>query len=144
MINETKLIKYYEEIKSLAKKLNQVLDATPSSDDELTMEESNIRYNLYKAAEALDAAHSSIKHFSKDVKEGRLIEKSNGRFLIKFKDGTESYDLTCGSNLEIYIDKTDFHETGWFSGRVEYSSEYYFFGIDKLSLKSDMKARERV
>lgn len=144
MINETKLIKYYEEIKSLAKKLNQVLEDNPSGDDELTIEEKNIRYNLYKAAEALDAAHSSIKYFSKAVKEGRLIEKSNGRFLIKFQDGTESYDLTCGSDLEVYIDKTDHHEAGWFSGRVEYSSDYYFYGIDKLSLKSDMKARERV
>ena len=136
---------YLKEISLLAENLDNVLDSLPCFDSE-TMEESEIRYAIYKASEKINDAKRTIIQFSKPTKEGYLRENSSGKFEIKYKDGDTSYPLSCGNSLEVYLknDRQDVErEEGWYSGRVEYSDGYYFYGPGNPNLYSGMKARQR-
>lgn len=146
MIRNELYTKYLKEISILAENLDNVLDKLPCIDRE-TMEEGEIRYTIYKAAEKLNDAKRTIIHFSKPTKEGYLRENSSGKFEIKYKDGDTSYPLSCGNSLEVYLknDRRDVErEEGWYSGRVEYSDGYYFYGPGNPNLYNGMKARQRV
>ena len=146
MVRNDLYTKYLKEISLLAVNLDNVLDQLPCLDRE-TMEESEIRHAIYKASEKLNDAKRAIIHFSKHTKEGYLRENSSGKFEIKYKDGANSYPFSCGSSLEIYLknDRPDVErEEGWYSGRVEYSNGYYFYGPGNPNLYSGMKARQRL
>ncbi|MGH4117188.1 DUF5348 domain-containing protein [Clostridium sp.] len=146
MIRNDLYIEHLKEISLIAGNLDNVLDKIMCLDCE-TMEESEIRHAIYKASEKLNDAKRIIIYFSKPTKDGYLRENSSGKFEIKYKDGTTSYPLSCGSSLEIYLknDRPDVErEEGWYSGRVEYSDEYYFYGPGNPKIYSGMIARQRV
>jgi hypothetical protein len=146
MVRNELYTKYLKEISLLAENLDNVLDKLPCLDGE-TMEESKIRNAIYKASEKLNDAKKAIIHFSKPTKEGYLRESLSGKFEIKYKDGSNSYPLSCGSSLEIYLknDRPDVErEEGWYSGRVEYSDGYYFYSSGNPKIYSGMIARQRM
>ncbi|AKN32417.1 hypothetical protein Ccar_16750 [Clostridium carboxidivorans P7] len=147
MIRDKLYTKYLSDITSLAEKLDNALNNLPSCSDGETMEESEIRSAIYRAAENLNDAKWAIEHFSKPVKEGRLRKNSYGKFEIDFNQGGTSYPLSCGRSIEIYLaaDEEIGRDGGWYSGRVEHNNQgYYFYGQWKTLLYDGMKVRERV
>lgn len=101
--------------------------------------------------EHLEDAERSLQYLSKPTKEGKLIESDGGKFYIAYDDGTESYLLSCGNNLEVYLqeDLEEDVEEGWHIGRVEHRSKngqegYYFYGANKPFLYQGMRARKRI
>lgn len=145
MIRNQMYTKYLSEISVLAKKLDNVLDEIPTCSEHETMEETEIRHSISKAAESLNDAKSNIKHFSKGTREGYLKKNSQGKFYIQFANGEESYDLSCGNSIEVHlVENTEKHiEKGWYPGRVEYSNEYYFYGPGNPILHTYMRVRIR-
>lgn len=87
----------------------------------------------------------TIDYYSKPIKEGYLIKKSNGVFALEYINGGSSYPLNCGDDIEIFI-----NVEGWIAGRVESNLRnrvgYYFYNEEpeKHALYSGMKARVRV
>ena len=135
------------EIKSLAQKLQDTLYKLPGNHTDEAMEETEIRYALDKAQEALSDAQRAIEYFTKPVHQGVLVQNNNGKFVLKFDDGGSSYPFSCGSSIEIYL-AYDLEESGWYAGRVEHTTRdgqtgYYFYGPGKPFLYSCMKARIR-
>ena len=101
--------------------------------------------------EHLEDAEKSLEYLSKPTKEGRLIEAEGGKYYIAYDDGTESYNLSCGNNVEVYLqeDLEEEVEEGWHIGRVEHKSKngqegYYFYGANKPFLYQGMRARKRI
>lgn len=143
MIRNSMYTKYYNEIRSLAAKLDDLLDELPCYDDE-TMEEENIRGALYKAADKLNDAKRAIEYFSRPTAEGYLTQNRNGRFEMN------GHELTSGSAIEVYLNK-DYENNidgGWYSGRVEHTrmenqEGYYFYGANKPFLCEGMRVRIR-
>lgn len=142
MIRNELYIKYFRDISSLSEKLHEALDSLPSCDDEETMEETELRHTLYKAAESLSEAKAAIHHFSKETKEGYLYENSRGRFEL------HGDEFSCGCDIEVYLneDPANNIEKGWYAGRVEHTSGkgYYFYGPGKLGLYDGMRVRKRI
>lgn len=134
---------HFNEISSLANKLSDTLDELPSCDE--SMEECEIREALYKAAEALSDAKDAIEYFSKTAEEGTLKLTSSGKFVMAFKNGEESYPLSCGRRIEVYLDEdpSKHIDSGWYVGRVEHNGQYYFYGSGKPNLYKGMKVRIR-
>lgn len=150
MIRNQLYTKHLKNISTLAEELNSTLDKLPGCSDDETMEETEIRYALNHAAEKLNDAKIAIEHFSKPAKEGHLRENSSGKFEIDFKKGDSSYPLSCGNDLEVYLEEDPEKniEAGWYAGRVEHTTMngqtgYYFYGPGKPFLYSGMKARQR-
>lgn len=146
MIRNSLYIKYLDDISRLSDKLRDALDSLPSCSDDETMEETEIRHSLDKAAEALNYAKIDIIYFSRPVKQGRLASSSGGKFYVSFNEGGKSYDLSCSSPIEIYLNGDFAHdiEAGWYAGRVEHNGEgYYFYGPGKPLLFEGMKVRTR-
>lgn len=101
--------------------------------------------------EHLEDAEKSLEYLSKPTKEGRLAKDLGGKFFIAYDDGTESYNLSCGSTVEVYLqeDLEEDVEEGWHIGRVEHKSKngqegYYFYGANKPFLYEGMRSRKRV
>ena len=146
MIQDKMYTEYIGDITLLAEKLNKVIYLLPTSSEKETMEETQIRQSICKAAEALNAAKSTIKRFSKNTRHGYLKKNFQGKFYIQFGNNEESYAFSCGNSIEVYLDenaKKDIME-GWHSGKVEYSDKYYFCGPGNPNLNSNMRARVRV
>lgn len=141
MVRNELYTKYSRDISSLEEKLQDALDNLPSCDDEETMEETEIRYSLNKAAESLSEAKDAINQFSKPTKEGYLYKNSRGRFEL---NGDE---FCCGYDIEAYIneDPANNIEKGWYAGRVEHDGkDYYFYGPGKPALYDGMRVRKRI
>lgn len=85
---------------------------------------------------------SKIRYYSLPTKKGILeIDDMFGKYYVRYDDGKESNDLSCGTSLEIYDE--DWEE--WIAGRVEHDGEYYFYGHkDKPRLYVGMKVRKRI
>lgn len=145
MISNPLYIKHECEIKSLCNKLQDTLDKLPGCSENETMEETEIRYALQKAADALNDAVRKIEYFQLPVKEGCLEKLNNNKFQLNFYDGTLPHTFSCGSSIEIYIDDPEANiEPGWYAGRVEHNGQgYYFYEHGKPMLSSGMKARIR-
>jgi len=146
MIRNPKYIQHLREINVLAEKLDDTLDSLPGCSDNETMEETEIRCAIYRAAEKLNDAKRAIEHFTKATKEGTLKKNDLDRYEIHFKKG-ESHSLSCGSSLEVYLkdDREEVErEEGWYSGSVEHSDGYYFRGPGNPKLKTGMKVRIRI
>ena len=88
---------------------------------------------------------AKIKYLAKPRVEGRLVQKTNGRFCL------DSYDneLTCGHRIEVFIEDENHDDYGWQFGRVEHSEKfdgYYFFnegGDEHHKLTTGMLAAVR-
>ena len=145
MIRDSKYTQHLREISALAEKLDNTLDSLPGNGSEETMEETEIRHALYRAAEKLNDAKGAIVHFSKNANEGILKENNSGKFEVQYNNGGSSYPLSCGSSLEVYLEEDSEQEieAGWYAGRVEHSDRYYFYGPGKPFLCDGMKARLR-
>ena len=146
MIRDKMYTKYIGDIILLSEKLNKAIYLLPTSSEKETMEETKIRLSIAKAAEALNDSKNTIKHFTKNTRQGCLKKNSQGKFYIQFGNGEESYAFSCGNSIEVYLDenaKKDIME-GWHSGKVEYSDKYYFCGPGNPNLNSNMRARVRV
>lgn len=91
-----------------------------------------------------------LKYYASPVREGRLREDSNGKFTVEYSGGGESYQLSCGSHLEIEDPEPDPDDNqGWLIGRVEgrwteNGNQYYFFGGSKPALFTGMRVRLRI
>lgn len=101
--------------------------------------------------EMMEDTEKSLEYLSKPTKEGKLIESDGGKFYIVYDDGTESYLLSCGNNIEVYLkeDLEEDVEEGWHIGRVEHTTRngqegYYFYGANKPFLYHGMRARKRI
>lgn len=112
-------------------------------------------YEAYKELEhlieKLDDTERHLQYLGKPTKEGRLVEDRGGKFFIAYDDGEESYLLSCGTSLEVYLkeDLEEDVEEGWHIGRVEHRSKngqegYYFYGANKPFLYEGMRARKRI
>lgn len=139
MVRNRLYTEYFSSISSLTEKLNNALDNLPCAKE--TMEEREIRYALQAAAEKLSNAKYVIEHFLKPTNEGYLKINSHGRFEL------DEHEFTCGSPIEVYLQEdieADIEE-GWYSGRVEHSSDkgYCFYGPGKPPLHEGMRVRTR-
>lgn len=106
------------------------------------LENSEISNSLYKLIKELKETECNIKYFSKPTRQGDLIKNSNGKYEIEYTNGDNSYSLTSGMALEIYISGE------WHSGKVEHTATkgYYFKNTDNkdIQLYSGMKTRIRI
>lgn len=89
--------------------------------------------------EELQGAEDYLNYLNSPAKEGILEEDhSTGKYFIAYDDATESSNLSCGSQLEL------FHENEWIIGRVEAKDgDYYFYGADSPFLFRGMRVRNR-
>lgn len=105
------------------------------------LENSEVSNSLDKLLQELEDVKNTIEYFSGHTKEGYLIENSNGKYEVEFADGNRSYDLSCGSAVEINVNGE------WFAGRVEHKTDkgYYFYNseVEHPVLHQGMKARLR-
>lgn len=145
MIRNSMYTKYYSEIRSLAAKLNDLLEELPGCSDDETMEEEAIRGSIYQAADKLNDAKRAMDYFTRPTDEGYLEQNRNGRFEMN------DHEFTSGSAIEVYLneDKENHIKEGWYAGRVEYTRRddqegYYFYGANKPFLEYGMKARIRI
>lgn len=142
MITKPLYIENRFEIKHLAEKLQNTLDKLPGCSESETMEETEIRHALQKAADTLYDTAREIEYFQLSVKEGYLEKLSNDKFQLVFNDEMLPHVFSCGSPIEVYLD--DSEEPGWCAGRVEHNGQgYYFYGPGKPMLYAGMKARIR-
>lgn len=126
--------------------LKKVLDDVSSNGTENSKAFSEIEYLLEK----LEDVETDLQYLNKPTKEGSLIKADGGKFYIAYDDGEESYPLSCGNSLEVYLkeDSSEDVEEGWHIGRVEHTSKngqtgYYFYGANKPFLYQGMRARKR-
>lgn len=105
-----------------------------------TAEDREAYSTLDRIIEELEGAEDYLNYLNSPAKEGILmLNRNNDKYYIAYDNGTESYDLSCGYKLELFLDGE------WIIGRVEArgNGEYYFYGADKPSLSYGMKVRKR-
>jgi hypothetical protein len=125
-------------IRKTMKEIKKIIDTSgaKTKDDNLAIRQLEI------LVEKLEDVENELKYLKADAKEGVLFLNSvSKRFVIKYNDGTESYDLTCGSSLEVW--DNEYEE--WNIGRVEHSTEkgYYFYQT-KSKLTEGMRVAKRL
>lgn len=108
-------------------------------------EDKKSRGILEKLFSEIETAVDTIEDYSRPIKEGYLIENSNGQFEIQCINGGGSYPLCCGKDIEILI-----NVDGWKTGRVEntimHNKGYYLYNeeLKHPALYSGMKTRIRI
>ena len=112
-----------------------------AAENNKALEDKEAYYTLDNIIERLERAEDYLNYLNTPTKKGILmLNHDNNKYYIAYDDGTESYDLSCGYKLELFLDDE------WNIGRVEArgDGEYYFYGCGKPSLFTGMKARKRI
>ncbi|MTI85607.1 MAG: hypothetical protein FH756_17350 [Firmicutes bacterium] len=100
-----------------------------------------------KEADDVSGLHRRIRYYLKPRTEGKLEMRSNGRFALV--SGSDSFELSCGSAVEVFVADDGNEDNGWQFGRIEHSHNYggyYFFnesGADHHPLYTGMLAAVR-
>jgi len=104
------------------------------------LEDKEAYYTLDDIIEHLKGAEDYLNYLNTPPKEGILmLNHESDKYYIAYDDGAESYDLSCGSTLELFLDDN------YIIGRVEArDGKYYFYGAGKPSLSYGMRVRKRV
>lgn len=131
------------EIESTKDRLKKLYDSAPTD----KFEDKEACRVLENIMGKLESAGMSLKYYNLNAKTGYLVKQENDKYHIEYDEGDESWQLSCGSPLEAYLD--DFEEEGekcWYVGRVEYDwkkQNYYFVGPGSPELYTGMRVRKR-
>lgn len=96
---------------------------------------------LQDLLDRLEESERALNYLGSATQEGTLImDPARGKFYIGYYDGGQSYLLSCGSSLELFMNDQ------WHIGRVEANSAgvYYFYGEGRPELAHGMRARLRI
>lgn len=112
-----------------------------------TYEERGAAFILEGLAGRLEDIESRLNYLAAPTREGTLImDAKTEKFYIEYDDGGNSYLLSCGAMLEIYIRDRYEDRYAWYYGRVEGrdGAEYFFTGANEPALMEGMRVRKRV
>lgn len=139
-----------KEFLALETKIKGALDRFESLSDrvnefDLSAEEGFSFDLIHQASDHLYDASFLLKPLkSEPLITGVLVQQPNGRYAIVSPEPKDSYEITSGATIEIFVLDDDYRDGGfWEITSIEYDGDYYALFLGKDKALQGLKARVR-